>query len=208
MFKKKKKKREEQFIEDEIVVSMNDISKTIQSKEVIDEDDDFETEEEWAIDPSALEENYNDDLEEDIDSEDEVPLEEETAESSKRDTSEEKFVDEKAKKELGEYFEEDKKKNKNLKVKKSKTKKKSKRQLKREQEFVDINDRRIFRYKNKNYNKVEDFVKYLDNHYLDLDNIAQEIMNDENFFGWVSKKSDIFDESLKKFKEIKEKIEK
>ncbi len=208
MFKKKKKKREEQFIEDEIVVSMNDISKTIQSKEVIDEDDDFETEEEWAIDPSALEENYNDDLEEDIDSEDEVPLEDEMAESSKRDTSEEKFVDEKAKKELGEYFEEDKKKNKNLKVKKSKTKKKSKRQLKREQEFVDINDRRIFRYKNKNYNKVEDFVKYLDNHYLDLDNIAQEIMNDENFFGWVSKKSDIFDESLKKFKEIKEKIEK
>ena len=49
------------------------------------------------------------------------------------------------KKDLGEFFEEGKKKSKQLETKKPKEKRKSKRQLKRAREFADIKDRRIFR---------------------------------------------------------------
>ncbi len=244
MFKKKKnKKREEQFIDDEIVVSMGDVSKTIQNKEVIQDDeiavsmgdvakaiqnkeaiqdDDIDYDEEWAINEED-EQEVIDELDEETDDDFEeleipVPLETEIKEdiNSTAETIEDtidspdlkertKFV---PKKELDDYFEEGKKKSKKLKTKKKKEKKLSKRQQKKSREFADIKDRRIFRYENKKYNKVEDFIKYLNNHYLNIDEIAKEVMNDENFYGWISKKSGVFDESLQKFKEIKEKIEK
>ncbi len=34
------------------------------------------------------------------------------------------------------------------------------------------------------------------------------LLADEKFYEWISKRSGVFDESLEKFKEIKEKIEK
>jgi hypothetical protein len=88
--------------------------------------------------------------------------------------------------------------------KKSKKRKKSKKDLLEEQ----IKDQKIYRYNNKKYTKVEDFITYLNAHYLDIEEIAREVLDDENFFGWVNKNSGMFQQSLKQFKEIKEKIEK
>jgi hypothetical protein len=88
--------------------------------------------------------------------------------------------------------------------KKSKKRKKTKKDLLEEQ----IKDQKIYRYNNKKYTKVEDFITYLNAHYLDIEDIAREVLDDENFFGWVNKNSGMFQQSLKQFKEIKEKIEK
>lgn len=116
----------------------------------------------------------------------------------------------KAKKDLNKFFEQDKKKTEKLKKKQdkpTKVKKKSKRQLQKEKDYEAIKDKRVFKYKGKKYNKVEDFIKYLNDHYLDLEQIALEVLEDENFLGWISKKSGNFSESIKKFKEIKQEIE-
>ena len=86
-------------------------------------------------------------------------------------------------------------------------KKKSRRKSKKEQLEQQIKDQKLFRYNNKKYTKVEDFITYLNAHYLDIDVIAREVLDDENFFGWVNKNSGVFQQSLKEFKEIKEKIE-
>ena len=111
------------------------------------------------------------------------------------------------KKDLNKFFEEGKEKSKKLRKTEKKEKKKSKRSKKKEHDLQDVKDRKIFRYRNKKYTKVEDFVKFLLDHYLDLDEIAAEVLDDENFYGWVSKRSGIFEQSLKEFKEMKEKIE-
>lgn len=86
-------------------------------------------------------------------------------------------------------------------------KKVSKRQLRKQQDFEDIKDRKIFKYKNKKYSKVEDFIKYLNDNFLDIEKIAEEVMKDENFLGWVSKKSGVFKESMEQFNALKEEIE-
>lgn len=210
--KKKKKKREEQFIDDEIVVSMGDVAKAIEKKEEVKivevEDDEIEVEQ---IDIEQIKiEEIEDMIEDDPADQDnlEQELEEVTELDETNDSKEATVEDATSKKDLAEYFEEGRKKNKKIKVKKEKIKKKSKRQLKKAREFADIKDRRIFRYENKKYNKVEDFIMYLNNHYLDIEKIALEVLDDENFYGWISKRSGVFDESLKKFKELKEKIEK
>lgn len=112
------------------------------------------------------------------------------------------------KKDLSLFFENDTKKAKKLKIKEKKPKKESRRSKKKEREFQDIKDRKLYKYNNKKYTKVEDFVKYLNDHYLDIDDIAKEVLDDEHFYGWINKNSGIFEQSLVKFKEIKEKIEK
>ncbi len=109
-------------------------------------------------------------------------------------------------KDLNEYFEESKSK-KELKKDKKKQKK-SKRQKKKDKDLQDIKDRKMFKFNGKKYTKVEDFIVYLNEHFLDIDEIAKEILEDENFYGWVSKNSGIFEDSLKEFKKIKEIIEK
>ncbi len=202
--KKKKKKREEQFIDDEIVVSMGDVAKAIEKKEEVKivevEDDEIEVEQ---IDIEQIKiEEIEDMIEDDPADQDnlEQELEEVTELDETNDSKEATVEDATSKKDLAEYFEEGRKKNKKIKVKKEKIKKKSKRQLKKAREFADIKDRRIFRYENKKYNKVEDFIMYLNNHYLDIEKIALEVLDDENFYGWISKRSGVFDESLKKFK--------
>ena len=53
---------------------------------------------------------------------------------------------------------------------------------------------------------MNSFIEFLDNNYLDLDEIATNILNDENFHGWLKKRSKRFDESVDDFKDIIEKI--
>lgn len=112
------------------------------------------------------------------------------------------------KKDIDIYFTESKKNNKKLKKDPIKNKKISKRKQKKDLSFLDLRDQKVFRFRNKKYFKVEEFIKYLDDNFLEIDQIAKEVMNDENFYGWVSKKSGIFDDSIKRFKEIKDKIAK
>jgi hypothetical protein len=134
-------------------------------------------------------------------------IEEEISEDSAEDIAIfDEIVKEGIKKDINEYFEEGKKKNR--KLMKTKEKKKSKRQLKIEREFVEIKDEEFFIFEGEKYRKIEDFIKYLDEHYKEIDKIAQKVLTNEHFYEWVSKSSGVFDESLKKFKEIKEKIEK
>lgn len=122
----------------------------------------------------------------------------------------EEVKEETAKPALNDFFEQDKKKSDKLKKKpekEPKEKRKSKRQLKKERDYEAIKDKKIFKYKGKKYTKVEDFIKYLNDHFLDLEKISEEVLEDENFLGWVSKRSGTFAESIKTFKQIKEEIE-
>lgn len=116
-------------------------------------------------------------------------------------------LEDKPKKDLREYFTESKEENKKLKIdKKEKKKRKSKksRKEKREEEII---DQRYYKFKKKKYTKVEDFIKYLDDHYLDIEDISREVLDSKNFYGWISKRSGVFEQSLKQFKEIQNKIE-
>ena len=42
-------------------------------------------------------------------------------------------------------------------------------------------------YEDKFNTKVEDFVKFLQDHYIDMDDIAKIVLEDENFYGWLGK---------------------
>jgi len=121
----------------------------------------------------------------------------------------------KDKKELSAYFEDSKNKNKKLKrsektaLNKSEKENKGKKHKKSKKDKIqeDIKNQKAFRYDGKKYTKVEDFITYLNAHYLDIEEIAEEILEDENFFGWINNNSGVFAKSLKEFKEIKAKIE-
>ena len=121
----------------------------------------------------------------------------------------------KEKKELSTFFEENKESSKKLKrsdkkaLKKADKEKSSKknRKTKKDKLQEDIKNQKIFRYNGKKYTKVEDFIVYLNEHYLDIEEIAEEVLEDENFFGWINKNSGVFAKSLKEYKEIKAKIE-
>ena len=95
------------------------------------------------------------------------------------------------------------KKEKKQDKKKKAKKKKSKKEKAKEVKFSSVRNQKVFVFRNKKYVKVEDFIKYLNNHYLEIDKISQEVLDDEKFYGWLSKKSGVFDESIKQFKEIK-----
>lgn len=111
---------------------------------------------------------------------------------------------------LNSFFEASKQQNK---LKRSERKKYSKRELKRRKKrqnrriSEEIKDQRVFKFRKKKYKDVEEFISYLNDHYLDIDDVARDVLADENFFGWVGKRSGVFPQSLSKFKEIKEKIE-
>lgn len=128
---------------------------------------------------------------------DESPIQEETK-TKKRKTS------------LKEHFKKNRATQKQIKtdkvVKKSvkKQKKVGRKKRKEIEEFEDIKKRRVYKYKRKKYSKVEDFIKYLNEHYLDIDEIADKILNDENFHGWLKKRSKRFDESINEFRDIVE----
>lgn len=95
------------------------------------------------------------------------------------------------------------------KKKKRPSKKELKKMKNQDQNKIsdDIVNIKIFRYKKKKYKKVEDFISYLDDHYLDIDEIARDVLKNEAFFGWVGNQSGIFPNSLEEFKKIKSLIE-
>lgn len=92
-------------------------------------------------------------------------------------------------------------------IKKQKKPKKIRRRKQKEiEDFEDIKKRRAYKFKRKKYTKVVEFIKFLDDNYLDLDEIADKVLNDENFHGWLKKRSKRFDESIDEFKDIIETI--
>lgn len=115
---------------------------------------------------------------------------------------------EKDKKELSSYFKDSKKQNKKLRTTPIKEKRKSKRIKKRETDKYNVKSQKVYVFRKKKYSKIEDFITFLNGHYLEIDKISQEVLDDEKFYGWLSKKSGVFDDSIKQFKEIKDKIEK
>lgn len=120
-------------------------------------------------------------------------------------------IKEPSKKDITSFFDTDKNKSDQLKTTEPKSKKvkKEKKSTQRKQQAIqDIKDRKVFKYKKKKYSKVEDFIKFVNDHYLDIDTIAKEVLDNEHFYGWIHKKSGKFEESLKEFEIIKEKIQK
>lgn len=69
-----------------------------------------------------------------------------------------------------------------------------------------IQDQRVFLFRKKKYKEVDDFIAYLNDHYLDIDDVARDVLADEWFFGWLGKRSGMFSQSLAKFKEIQKRI--
>lgn len=112
---------------------------------------------------------------------------------------------------LNEFFEASKEQKKlKRRDKKQYSRKELKRRKKRQTRSRvpdDIRDQKVFLFRKKRYKTVEDFIKYLNDHYLDIDDVASEVLADENFFGFVGKKSGVFPQSLQEFREIKKKIE-
>jgi len=106
-------------------------------------------------------------------------------------------------KELLSFFEESKDYNRKIIEKKVVEKDKN-----NESELKGVSNEDFYVFRNVKYAEVEDFIEYLDSNYLDIENISKEALNDEKYYEWLSRKSNVFDESIKLFKEIKEKIEK
>jgi len=115
-------------------------------------------------------------------------------------------------KNFDEYFEQGRaeqselQKEETIEKKQKKPKRVRRRKQKEIDDFEDIKKRRAFKYKRKKYTKVEDFIAFLDDNYLDLDEIAEKVLSDENFHGWLKRRSKRFDESISSFKAIIEKI--
>lgn len=202
MFKRKKKKKVEilqnKSQEIEILIEDEDITDVLES-DINDNSGDYtfsDFDPELKVDDSIKDNEVVNSDEEIIEVQDEVINE------SSMETPEGPIKD------LNTFFEKDRKSLDKLKIKEKKTKKKSRRSKKKERDLQEVKDRKLFKYNNKKYTKVEDFIKYLNDHYLDMDKIAKEVLDDENFYGWVSKSSGIFEKSLEEFKEIKQKIEK
>jgi len=111
-------------------------------------------------------------------------------------------------KDLSVFFEESKEYNRKMQEKKTKEKKNPKVLKNIETESSNSNENDVYIFRNIEYSEIEDFIEYLDSNYLDIENISKEALKDEKYYEWLSKKSKVFDKSLKQFKEIKEKIEK
>ena len=206
MFKKKKKK--DIILEEEVIAVTSDHKEAIAAKEKLEDIEvimDIHMDEEIIEDSEELvvgnftyhDSDPNNECTVDEDESDDVKDKEETVNDEKAD-----------KKELSSFFEKSKKDNSKIKEEPFKEKRKSKRQQKKDNEFFNVKNQKVFIFRNKKYTKVEDFIKYLNSHFLEIDKISQEVLDNEEFYGWLSKKSGVFDDSIKQFKEIKEKIEK
>lgn len=115
-----------------------------------------------------------------------------------------------SKKDLSSYFEKSKKQNRKLLKKEFKeiAKNDQKTTMIVPEELEDIQTVHVYKYRDKKFFKVEHFISYLEDHYLEMDRIAKEVLDDENFYGWLNNNSGMFPESLRYFKELKEIIEK
>ena len=194
MFKKKKK----QIVEDFTVEQDNEMSRKEEAAKIMEEastkiiDIDFnDFDPKLEVDTVDVQKQIFEEQIKDIHGSDEVVEEEDKLEQ----------------KDLSSFFDKDKNTSKKLKKKDKKPKKASKKKGRKARDLQDVKDRKVYKYKKKKYTKVEDFVKFVNDHYLDMDKIAKEVLDDENFYGWISKRSGVFEQSLKEFKQIKEKIE-
>jgi hypothetical protein len=114
----------------------------------------------------------------------------------------------KTKKDLSSFFIESKRYNNMVQVKEPKEKKSNKKHKNVETETINIDNDYSYVFRNVRYTRVEDFIDYLNDNYLEIEKISQEAISDEKLYQWLSKKSYVFDDSVKQFKEIKERIEK
>lgn len=107
------------------------------------------------------------------------------------------------KKNLEEYFEKSKRKNQKLLMKGYK------KSTKRKQEEPNaVRNGTAYVFRASKYYTVEELIVFLDEHYLELDIIAKEILDDADFHKWLNEKSESFEESIYHFKELIEIIEK
>ncbi|PAT02703.1 hypothetical protein CI105_01715 [Candidatus Izimaplasma bacterium ZiA1] len=111
-------------------------------------------------------------------------------------------------KDLNTYFGSNNEELKKGKKKKSKKEKVSKRKKRRKKDLEDITERRVYKFKDKKFSKVEDLIEYLNDHYLDIEELSKEMLDSEEFYGFIRKKSGVFDASLEEYKKIKKEIEK
>ncbi|MCF7925098.1 MAG: hypothetical protein K9L26_00990 [Candidatus Izimaplasma sp.] len=112
---------------------------------------------------------------------------------------------------LDQFFEEDPSLRKQKKTRKQKKQKQQKeeRESKKQQAMTSGVGKRKYRLKRKKFKKVEDIIEYINNHYLDSDDIARELLEDKFFYGFLEKKnSRLYEESLAILNVVKEKIEK
>ncbi|MEC9484737.1 MAG: hypothetical protein UMR38_02530 [Candidatus Izemoplasma sp.] len=69
--------------------------------------------------------------------------------------------------------------------------------------------KRKYRIKKKKFKSIDDIISYMNDHYLEIDNIAETLLEDSTFFGFLKKKNaHQYEESLALLNVLKEKIEK
>ncbi len=109
------------------------------------------------------------------------------------------------------FFTEDEglKKDKPKKRKRKKKKHKHKKESKQETAMAKTATKRKYRLGKKKFKSTEDILEFLNNHYLETDNIAETLLEDKYFYGFLKKKnSRRYEESVAILNVVKEKIEK
>lgn len=176
----------------------------------LDEDNEIiSTPSDDIIEETVIEEETKEEIVEDLELVDEDSIVTETEVITEEDLIPHD-EDEEDPKKLKTYFDDSQKQNKKLNKKnpkKKKNKKPSRRAMKQKQVYDDIQNQRIFKFRGKKYTKVEDFINYLNDNYLDIEKISKEVLDDKAFYGFIAKKSGVFDTSIKEFKTIKEEID-
>ena len=62
----------------------------------------------------------------------------------------------------------------------------------------------LYTYHHHQFYSMEEFTSFLNSNYVNLDAIAQKILNDERFFRWLKEESDQFEESIIRMKKLKQ----
>lgn len=78
----------------------------------------------------------------------------------------------------------------------------------KQKDFTNVKEENLYRYGKQKFSKVEDFIKYCNENYKDMDQIAATVLKDKQFHGWISKRSGKYKDAFAEFLAIKEKIEK
>lgn len=200
----KKRNNNEYYVEDEIITKDNEIRDKVE--EILIKQEDFTPSEDTTTNvqiPSEFKPfPFN---KEDVFGTDKT-VEKEIEPTTKKDK--------KRPKDLKTYFEKDKKKQKKLLqkeesiVKDKETPKLSRRARRKAGDFTDVKEENSYRFGKKKFTKVEDFISYCTQNYLEIDSIAKKVLKDEKFHGWVSRRSGVYKKAFQEFKEIRNKIEK
>lgn len=73
---------------------------------------------------------------------------------------------------------------------------------------VDQEDQRkpLYQYKHHLFYSMDDFMQFLESNYRQLNEIAQTILKDEQFFRWLKEESNQFEESITKMRKFKQEL--